>query len=402
MPLLKESWLENELKSAKILPLVVIDYKVYAHQIHGFTESALEIVGEDEEALRKVVRALWAYRLNRGIDSLPPHDFTALVADDFKGEFGEGQKGYWRHIEAEKLGMPEYKGGRPDKPSLFPIILEEGYKYIKSPGSTFHFFEKKYYEADDIAGKIARIQRDSPPIDRYILLSTLDGDWQGLVSDKDNIVWCNTGPWLPRIRTEEEVCDYYLRKEKLKISTARETYTVKVEVGDRGDNLMPGTQLRFFDLYDEDPVWGWTEDEVSTLTRIMSDTRRSNRPDHLEKSKKFLQSLGMFLPEIPAPTQTEIVIFSEKAVKERREALHPELKGLNKKYCMKLSDPEDFTKCAKIVADDRAALEKIKELETLKKEGRGNIDPALIKELKQSRQDYKATLLRFDAQAKKE
>jgi hypothetical protein len=402
MPLLKEPWLENELKLAKILPLVVIDYKVYAHQIHSFSESALDIVGEDEESFRKVVRALWAYRLNRGIDSIPPHDFTAVVADDFKGEFGEGQKGYWRHIEAEKLGMPEYKGGRPDKPSLFPIILEEGYKYIKSPGSTFHFFEKEYYEADDIAGKIARIQRESPPVDRHILLSTLDGDWQGLVSDQNKTIWCNTGPWLPRIRTEEEVCDYYLRKEKLKISTARETYTVKVEVGDKGDNLLPGTHLRFFDLYEEDEEWGWTPDEEKIFTEIMSDTERSNRPDHLERSGKFLQSLGMFLPEIPPPTESDIVIFSERAVKERREALHPELRGLNKKYCMGLSDHDQFTKCAKIVADDRAALEQIKDFEKRKKEDPESVDSSVIKELKQTRQDYKAMLLRFDAQAKKE
>jgi len=398
MSLLKETWLKSELEGAKNLPLVVMDYRVYAHQIHGFTESALDVVGEDEKALRSVVRALWAYRLNRGIDSIPAHDFTAIVVDDHKGPFGDGLVGYWRHIEADKLGMPEYKGGRPDKPSLFPIILEEGYNYVRSPGSTFHFFEKEYYEADDIAGKIARIQRESPPLDRHILLSTLDGDWQGLVSDKDNIVWCNTGPWLPRIRTEEEVCDYYLRKEKLKISTARETYTVKVEVGDKGDNLMPGTPLRFFDLYDEDPVWGWTEDEVSTLTRIMSDTRQSNRADHLERAGKYLRSLGMFLPEIPPPNAYEVTMFAEKAVRERREALYPELRGLNKKYCISISDPDQFEKCAKVVADDRAALDKLKDLEEKKREDPESVDPGIIKALKQSRKDYKTMLIRFNAQ----
>jgi hypothetical protein len=399
MPLLKETWLQSELEGAKNLPLVVMDYKVYAHQIHGFTESALDIVGEDEKALRSVVRALWAYRLNRGIDSIPRHDFTAVVVDDLKGKFpGTDVFGYWRHLECHNSGLPEYKGGRPDKPSLFPIILEEGYKYVKSPGSTFHFFEKEYYEADDIAGKIARIQRESPPLNRHILLSTLDGDWQGLVSDKDNIVWCNTGPWIPRIRTEEEVCDYYLRKEKLRISTARETYTVKVEVGDKGDNLMPGTPLRLFDLYDEDPVWGWTEDDVATLTRIMSDTRKSNRPDHLERAGKYLRSLGMFLPEIPPPNAYEVTMFAERAVRERREALYPELRGLNKKYCISLSDPDQFEKCAKVVADDRSALDKLKELEEKKRQDPESVDPGIIKALKQSRKDYKTMLIRFNAQ----
>jgi hypothetical protein len=400
---LKEKWLEQTLDQEKTLPLIVIDYKVYAHQIHNFTESAVDIVGEDESKLRAVVRALWAYRLNRGIDSLPARNFTAIVVDDFKGEIEGLGQGYWRHLEAHKLGLPEYKGGRPPKPSLFPIILEEGYKYIKSPGSSFRFFSKELYEADDVAGKIARIQRSLPSPDRYILLSTLDGDWQGLVSDKHKIVWCNTGPWLPRIRTEEDVCDYYLRKEKLKIGSARETYTVKVEVGDRGDNLLPNTPLRFFDLYEEDEEWGWTEEEETLLSDILSDQSQSNRPDHLTNARKFLTAIGMFLPEIPAPAEVDIALYAERSRKERREALAPDLKGLSKKYCIALPDDNDFVKCSRVAIDDLKALEKIKLLEEKKKSDPANFsegDKGLLKTLKQSRKDYKATLLRFDAKMK--
>jgi hypothetical protein len=397
-PLLKDKWLESELDRHDKLPLVVIDFKVYAHAVHSFTESALDTVQDDEAKLRTVVRALWAYKLNRGIDSLPPRDFTAVVVDDHKGEFEDtGVFGYWRSQEAFLLGMPEYKGGRPDKPSLFPIILEEGYKYLKSPGSTFNFFDKVYYEADDIAGKIARIQRTDPVSDRYVLLSTVDGDWQGLVSDQHKIIWCGTGPWLPRIRTEAEVCDYYLRKEKLNISTARETYTVKVEVGDAGDNLLPGTPLRFFDLYDEDEVWGWTAEEEATLREVLSDTKASNRPDHLEKAGRYLQSLGMFLPEIPAPSPYDILTFSEKAKRERREAMNPDLKGLNKKYCLNLLNDADFQKCAKIAADDDTAREQIKEMEKLRKTDPASHNPGLLKALKESRKDYKVALLRYGA-----
>lgn len=393
---LKESWLQETLDEEENLPLVVVDYKVYAHSINNFAESAQDIVGDDEEALRKILRALWAYRLNRGIDSLPPRDFTAIVVDDAKGEFKDtGVFGYWRSQEAFLRGMPEYKGGRPAKPSLFPLVLEEGLKYIKSPGSTFHFFDKKYYEADDIAGKIARIQRTDPVLDRYVLLSTVDGDWQGLVSDEHHIVWCNTGPWLPRIRTEAEVCDYYLRKEKLNIKTARETYTVKVEVGDAGDNLLPGTPLRFFDLYDEDHVWGWTEDEEARLRSIIADTKPSNRPDHLERSSRYLRSLGMFLPEIPAPTEFDVISFSEKAVRERVEARYPGYRGLNKKYCAGVSEQAELEKCAKMVQDDNEALKRIKELEEIKKTDPENHNSGLLKALKESRKDYKSALIRF-------
>jgi hypothetical protein len=393
---LKDSWLENELDRSPYLPLVVIDFRVYAHQVHSFTESVVDIVGGDEAKLRTVIRALWAYRINRGVDSLPVRDFTAVVTDDHKALFEpEGITGYWRHLEAHKLGMPEYKGGRPDKPSLFPIVLDEGFKYVKSPGSSFHFFDKKYYEADDIAGKIARIQRTDPALDRYVLLSTVDGDWQGLVSDEHKIVWCNTGPWLPRIRCEAEVCDYYLRKEKLDIKTARETYTVKVEVGDAGDNLLPGTDLRFFDLYEEDPVWGWTEDEEATLRSIIADTKPSNRRDHLTNAGRFLKSIGMFMPEIPPPSPYDVAMFSERAERERREARHPGLRGLNKKHCVGIADLSRFDKCAKIATDDNAALERIKELEELRKTGSDRYDAAELKSLKELRKDYKASLIRF-------
>lgn len=403
METLKEKWLEDALNSSPALPLVVIDFKVYAHQIHNFTESAQTIVGDDESKLRTVAKAMWAYRLNRGIDSLPERDFTAIVVDDHKApipEMGSDYVGYWRHLEANKLAMPEYKGGRPDKPSLFPIILEEGYKYVKAAGSRFHFFSKPYYEADDVAGKIARIQRTSPPLDRHILLSTLDGDWQGLVSDAHQIVWCNTGPWLPRIRTEAEVCDYYLRKEKLQIATARETYTVKVEVGDEGDNLKPGTPLRFFDLYEEDEVWGWTEEETERLRSIMADPDRSNRPDHLANSKSFLQGIGMFLPEIPPPQPADVLLFSERAKRERREALNPGMKGQTKKYCLGLEDEAEFAKCAKIATDDGVAMRRIKELDERRKADPGSFDEGdrgMLKALRDSRKDYKALLLRFSA-----
>lgn len=400
LPDLKEQWLESELDASPYLPLVVIDFKVYAHIVNGFAESIEHLAGGDESKIRTVIRALWAYRLNRGIDSLPYRDFTAVVVDDHKVEYSDtGVIGYWRSQEAHKLGMPEYKGGRPDKPSLFPLVLDEGYKYINSPGSTFNFFDKPGYEADDIAGKIARIQRTDPVLDRYVLLSTVDGDWQGLVSDEHKIVWCNTGPWLPRIRTEPEVCDYYLRKEKLQINTARETYTVKVEVGDAGDNLLPGTDLRFFDLYDEDPVWGWTPDEESKLRELMSNLSVSNRRDHLERSARFLSGIGMFLPEIPPPNPHDIVTYAERSRRERREALNPGLRGLNKKYCVNLELDADFVKCAKVAKDDDAARVRIKELEEKRKAGDPDYDPGLLKALKTSRKDYKATLLRYGAKA---
>ncbi len=178
------------------LPIVVIDFKVAAHFINTFAEPAAEIAQENEEHFRKLVRAMWAYRLNRGPDMLSQFDFVALIADDKKGKLTDSEAawdgyGYWRHIEAFNLNMQEYKLGRGEKPTLFNIVQEEGYEYIFSPNSSFHYFSKEFYEADDIAGNVARLRRNADPFSplgrRQILLSTVDGDWQGLVSDEDEL-----------------------------------------------------------------------------------------------------------------------------------------------------------------------------------------------------------------------
>jgi len=393
------------------LPIVVIDFKVAAHFINTFAEPAAEIAQENEEHFRKLVRAMWAYRLNRGPDMLSQFDFVALIADDKKGKLTDSEAawdgyGYWRHIEAFNLNMQEYKLGRGEKPTLFNIVQEEGYEYIFSPNSSFHYFSKEFYEADDIAGKVARLRRNADPFSplgrRQILLSTVDGDWQGLVSDEDEIVWCNTGPWLPRMRSEREVCDYYLRKEGLKISTARECYTVKVEVGDLGDGLLPGSPLRFFDLYEEDEVWNFSEKDTSSLLAVLNSNTKSNRQDHLKSAELYLKQNGLFLPEIPPTTDFEKDLFFEKASKIRREKANPEIKGRNKKYCLELQSESQLTKCKELVVQDEKTkalikkdqeeLEKCKEAEDKKciKNVRAG-----IKKLKDIRKEIKVLLEEF-------
>jgi hypothetical protein len=341
-------------------PVYVIDFKVAAHFINNYAEAAVDVANGSEEELRKIIKAMWAYRLNRGPDMLSPMPFVGLVADDLKGklpaDFSEASvsgKGYWRHIEAHKLDMAEYKGGRGEKTEFFDLIQDEGYKYINSPGSTFHYFAKEFFEADDIAGHVCRLKRkarkNSKLAKRQILLGTLDGDWQGLVSDEHQIIWANTGPWLPRLRSEREVCDYYLRKEGMHITTARGCYDFKVEYGDLGDNLYPGTPLRFFDLYDEDTTWRFTEEDTKRLLKVLNNTTPSNRSDHMLSARTFLLRKGLFLPEIPATWHEDKTSFFSRAAKSRRENSHPELTGRNRTLCMeKVSDIEIFEKHSKI------------------------------------------------------
>lgn len=346
------------------IPVCVIDFKVAAHFICNYAEAANDAANGHEESLRQIFRAMWAYRLNRGPDMLAPFPFIALIADDFKGtlseEFSEASAsgtGYWRHIEAYKLQMAEYKGGRGEKTELFNLIQEEGYRYINSPGSTFHYFAKEFFEADDIAGHVCRLKRMAHPSSklakRQFFLHTVDGDWQGLASDPHGIYWANTGPWLPRLRSEREVCDYYLRKEGMHITSAKGCYDFKVEYGDLGDNLNPGTPLRFFDLYNEDPHWKFSEEDTKFLLNVLSSTKASNRRDHMESAKMFLGRRGMFLPEIGITPEEDKNLYFLKAKKAREINSNPELTGRNKTLCMeKISEPIIFEKCKELALED--------------------------------------------------
>lgn len=375
-------------------PVYVIDFKVCAHFINNYAEAAVDVANGSEEELRKIIKAMWAYRLNRGPDMLSPMPFVGLVADDLKGklpaDFSEASvsgKGYWRHIEAHKLDMAEYKGGRGEKTEFFDLIQDEGYKYINSPGSTFHYFAKEFFEADDIAGHVCRLKRkarkNSKLAKRQILLGTLDGDWQGLVSDEHQIIWANTGPWLPRLRSEREVCDYYLRKEGMHITTARGCYDFKVEYGDLGDNLYPGTPLRFFDLYDEDTTWRFTEEDTKRLLKVLNNTTPSNRSDHMLSARTFLLRKGLFLPEIPATWHEDKTSFFSRAAKSRRENSHPELTGRNRTLCMeKVSDIEIFEKCKDLALKDSETHSKIKEETENLRQCREADDKKCVKELR--------------------
>lgn len=405
----KETLLEDvfEVEDKTLLPIYVIDFKVAAHFINGFYDIAEEIASGDDKLLKNLIKALWAYRLNRGPDMLDPFDFVAIVADDLKGKVEDDAsvsgKGYWRHIEAYKLQMQEYKAGRAPKADNFLLVQEIGYEYIKSKSSSFHYFCKEFFEADDIAGKIARMKREASPRSklgkRQVLLGTLDGDWQGLVSNKHKIFWCNTGPWLPRIRGDQEVIDYYLRKEGLKIKEAKECYTVKVEVGDIGDGLLPGSPLRFFDLYEEDEVWNFSEKDTKTLSQILKSNIKSNRADHLESAKKFLLAHGMFLPELAPTAEYDKEFFIKKARVIRKEKGNPELKGRNKTICLE-APQEVFEKCKELAVKDDDLKLKIKyEQQNLKDCGEDKICKKAVrtalKAYKTLREEIKEKLKNF-------
>jgi hypothetical protein len=397
-------------RSNPFCPVYVIDFQVCAHFINNFAEEIIQVSEntEDPEKLqREIIKAMWAYRLNRGPDMIPLVPFVGLVVDDLKGplpsNFSEASVsgyGYWRHIEAHKIDLAEYKGGRKEKDTIFDIIKEEGYKYVRAPRSSFHYVSKEYYEADDLAGLAVRLKReaakDSPIASRQLVMSTVDCDWSGLVSDAHEVYWANTGPWLPRLRSEKEVCDYYLRKDGLLINKARDCYAVKSQVGDSSDNLAAGTPLRFFDLYDEDSEWGFTKKDTQTIWEILNSETPSNRTDHLESARWFITQFGLCLPEIPPHSPDEKNDYFTKAKKTRTEKSNPDLKGRFKTLCMgKITDADALEKCTKLSIEDEKLRLQVKEQEQeILKCKSDNEDcitqiKAIIKSLKKSRDQLK-------------
>jgi hypothetical protein len=391
-------------------PVVVIDFKVYAHAINKFADMVSQVAPTEEE-FKQVMRAMWAYKLNRGPDMLQRFPFTAIVLDDLKGEFSEDfaeasttGHGYWRHIEAHKLELAEYKGGRGEKTPFFYLTEAAGYEYILAKNSTFSLYSKPFFEADDIAGKVCRLKRKAKKgsvlAQREIILSTVDGDWQGLVSNTHEILWANTGPWLPRLRSEKEVCDYYLRKDKIIIKSAKGCYTVKEEVGDLGDNLYPGSPLRFFDLINEDKEWKFSAAETKSYLEKLNSTENSVREDHLLSAQRFIQSKGLFLPGFSAPTIEDKNQFFTKAIKTRAENSSPELSGRNKTLCLTIAeDKTKFKKCKKLAVDDDGLREKIKQETAVLDQCKTNQDEVckkksygIIKTLKNLRADIKEKL----------
>lgn len=405
-----------EPRSDPFCPVYVIDFQVCAHFIAKFSEEIIQVseaFEEPEQIQRQIIKAMWAYRLNRGPDMIKQVPFVGLVVDDFKGElpvqFSEASvsgRGYWRHIEAYKLNLAEYKGGRGPKDSIFEIIIEEGRNYVLAPKSSFHYVSKEFYEADDLAGLAVRLKRNAPKSSvlsqRQLVMVTVDCDWSGLVSDRHEVYWANTGPWLPRMRSEKEVCDYYLRKEGLLIDKARDCYAVKSQTGDASDNLSAGTPLRFFDLYDEDYKWGFTKKDTDSIQKILNSTTPSNRTDHLESSRRFITQFGLCLPEIAPTTMEEKNDFFAKSKKTRTEKSNPDLKGRFKTLCMgQVTDADALEKCTKLSVEDEKLRLKIKshedEINKCKKDNEDCVRSLrdIIKMLKRSRDTLKELVLKL-------
>ncbi|CBA17842.1 DNA polymerase I-like flap endonuclease (FEN) [Acaryochloris phage A-HIS2] len=286
-------------------PLLILDFRVLCWKIYpvldnfigtlydqipvtdpstGVTEWALNNDGSRQSEVEQFIKLAWISLLNRGPDMIPGADYTVIVVDDTKRKSQEsGKMEYWRHkflrnhwkkVKKSTGSLPtyrkmvkqengrrkrmtleydlddlEYKGGRSEKPKLWQDVAKIGLSYI-SKKTGFYYFSQSGYEADDFAGAIVAHKRSPGASEvlrnRDVFLYTVDRDWLQLVGD--GVYWCNTGPWLPRLRDEEATLADVLKKEKVEISHPHGIVDAKVKSGDKSDNLPAGSPREVIDL----------------------------------------------------------------------------------------------------------------------------------------------------------
>lgn len=175
-------------------------------------------------------------------------------------------KPYWRNFF-----VTDYKGNRGIKPGVWHEIAKEVDQHIKN---TLVFTG---YEADDIAAGLVQIWKKQNYQGNLYLL-TCDTDWLGLVSNERmpfRVKWISTFDYLPRIRGVFEATNWLNKKVKRSRKAIREKYTDvnqirqiwdwKSEVGDKSDNLLPGSDLSLIDLlepHEDFRIWELMEDTL--------------------------------------------------------------------------------------------------------------------------------------------
>jgi hypothetical protein len=299
-------------------PLVVVDFMVYAWAIFNHVQELQHLYSP--ELIEKIIKALWAAKINRGPDMLPSHDYRIVVVSDKRFE---EHGSYWRGVEIKRDERMEivweeycegkgtdvstvatgYKGNRRDKDDNFYQIVEIGWEYATK---YFPCFKQEGYEADDWAGAIYRVSRDrkgSVCSKRQILLSTIDRDWSQLVDESHKVYWANTRyPGAKeriqeRLAGEDQVLLHTEMKLGVEIANPRYLAHAKQEQGDLGDNLPPGSPLEYFDLCEPHPKYRIEKlDTYGDLVVNLDNPESNVQFDHLEKSLAALGKIGVSIP----------------------------------------------------------------------------------------------------------
>ena len=301
------------------VPLVVWDFNVSVfHVIKWYEKISGSFQKEVEE---KLIRGAFALHINRGPDMLPRHTYRMLFVADKR--FSDSYN-YWRnnvmqtcpkvrqawldHAEREKVDFNElkkdYKGTRGEKSDEFWFV----YNICRDYATTyFPFFEAEGYEADDFAGAVYRLSRDSSEKEivrrRQIFLATLDRDWSQCVDEAHKIYFANTRYPFPNEKIQERlvgnegVIEHTAHKMGYDITHPSQLASFKVLHSDMGDNLPKGTPIELFDLCEPHPEFNIDKHPVFVeFAESCNDPKANDRPDHLEQTLRQFAKICLEAP----------------------------------------------------------------------------------------------------------
>ena len=301
------------------VPLVVWDFNVAVfHVINWYTKISGSFKNEVEE---KLVRGAFALHINRGPDMLPRHTYRMLFVADKRFE---ETRNYWRnnvmqtcpvvkqawlnHAEREKIDIKEvnteYKGTRGEKTEEFHFVYNICRSYAKE---YFPFYEVEGYEADDLAGSVYRISRDSGEEtivrQRQIFLATLDRDWSQCVDEAHRVYFANTRYPFPNEKIQERlvgnegVIEHTLHRMGYDITHPSQLATFKVLHSDMGDNLPKGTPIELFNLCEPHPDHNIDKQSVfEELKECCNDPKPNDRPDHFDQTLRQFAKICVEAP----------------------------------------------------------------------------------------------------------
>ncbi|MEM9451545.1 MAG: hypothetical protein AAGA75_23845 [Cyanobacteria bacterium P01_E01_bin.6] len=208
-------------------------------------------------------------------------------------------KPYWR-----SRILPTYKGNRSPSSHEVSLVLD----IVRE--LNFQTIEFTGYEADDIAALFCAVYHRRPIRSTWesINLLTIDTDWQGLVSD--GITWMDINGHEPRVRNIDALYQWFEGKHAKQPKKWQQAYPLpsvsefrpsniwqwKSVVGDRSDNLPPGSPIGLIDLYqppDEFRLWA----DSAIVQKIEQTIRRLTKPTYSATDMtKIINGLGLSMP----------------------------------------------------------------------------------------------------------
>lgn len=324
------------------VPILVTDFMVLAWNVHSSAEKVSEIYGSSN--LEVVIKALWAYYLNRGPYYLQETNWRHIIVSDERDSEG----GYWRHhqitldnrmtevwnnyeknkkrrkktkVLEEKESAPRgYKGSRRSKSDLFLVVIGIGKQYCQQ---YLNYFSAPGFEADDWAGAIFRLVSqaeigvkslsetevpNSVPLEvkRLKLFYTIDRDWTQLVNHKLRCLWATTRKpgeremFQDRVASDVDIIAHAEIKLGHKISSPQELAIIKSKVGDMGDNLPPGTPIEYMSLIHQHPLYCLEEEAKPLMRKLLvelRDPRGNTHLKHMREAEELLIKLGILSSE---------------------------------------------------------------------------------------------------------